>query len=348
VPDGPPDPRGPRPRELGIEIGQLDPGPSNSIADAAGIRVGHVTIWRDEPDPPEGRGVARTGVTAVVPESLPLPAGVAVLNGAGELTGSHVIREWGLLETPVYLTSTMAVGRIYDGAVEVALRSDPRVGVDDVLIPVVGECDDSDLSDARTVQVEAGDAALAVASATAWPFAEGAVGAGTGMTCLGWKGGIGSASRTVDGRRVGVLVLTNYGSSAQLTVAGVPVGRILAGDRPEPAGSCIAVVASDAPLSSASLERIARRAGLGLGRTGSVAHHGSGEIFVAFSTATNGEPVRGRDLDGLFAATIEATEEAVLNALWAAPDVVGREGRLQRGLPHDEVLELLRRHGALA
>jgi D-aminopeptidase len=347
VPDGPPDPRGPRPRELGVRIGELEPGPSNSIADVDAVRVGHVTVWRDEPDPPAGRGVARTGVTAVVPRTLPLAAGVAVLNGAGELTGSHEIREWGQLETPIYLTATMAVGRVYDGAVEVAVRDDPRVGVDDVLIPVVGECDDSYLSEARVVQVSAGDVARAIDGATGWPFAEGAVGAGTGMSSLGWKGGIGSASRRAGEHTVGVLVLANFGSGHQLTIAGVPVGRHLPNQgRSRAAGSCIAVVTTDAPCGPASLERIARRAGLGLARTGSVAHHGSGEIFVAFST-TRGE-LQGRELDPLFAATVEATEEAVVNALWAAPDVTGREGRLERGLPHDETLELLRAHGALA
>jgi D-aminopeptidase len=348
VPDRPSDPRGPRLRELGLRIGELEPGPTDSIADVPGVRVGHVTVWRDEADAPEGRGVARTGVTAIVPPSLPLAAGTAVLNGAGELTGSLEIREWGLLETPVYLTSTMAVGRIYDGAIAVALAADPRVGVEEVVIPVVGECDDSHLSDARTVQVEAEDAARAVETAFGWPFAEGAVGAGTGMTCLGWKGGIGTASRRLGNSTLGVLVLANFGSPRQLMIAGVPVGRRVAGDdRPKPAGSCIAVVATDAPLAPASLERVARRAGLGLARTGSVAHHGSGEIFVAFSTS-GGTALEGRDLDPLFAATVEATEESVLNALWAAPDVTGREGRLQRGLPHDEVLELLRRHGAIA
>jgi D-aminopeptidase len=348
VPDGPPDPRGPRPRELGVRIGELEPGPTNSIADVEAVRVGHVTVWRDEPDPPAGRGVARTGVTAVVPPALPLAAGVAVLNGAGELTGSHEIREWGQLETPVYLTATMAVGRVYDGAVEVAVRDDPRVGVDDVLIPVVGECDDSWLSEARVVQVSGGDVARAVDGATGWPFAEGAVGAGTGMSSLGWKGGIGSASRLAGEHTVGVLVLANFGSGHQLTIAGVPVGRHLPSQgRSNEAGSCIAVVATDAPLGPAGLERIARRAGLGLARAGSVAHHGSGEIFVAFSTTRGGE-LQGRELDPLFAATVEATEEAVVNALWAAPDVTGREGRLERGLPHDETLELLRAHGALA
>jgi D-aminopeptidase len=330
-------------------IGALDPGPSNSIADVGGIRVGHVTIWRDEPDPPEGRGVGRSGVTAVVPTSLPLPAGVAVLNGAGELTGSHEIREWGQLETPVYLTATMAVGRVYDGAVELAVRDDPKVGVDDVLIPVVGECDDSYLSEARVVQVEAADAVRAVDGATGWPFAEGAVGAGTGMSCLGWKGGTGSASRVADDHVVGVLVLANFGSGHQLTIAGLPVGRRLPSQgRSSEAGSCIAVVATDAPLGPASLERLARRAGLGLARTGSVAHHGSGEIFVAFSTSPGGRDLDGRDLNPLFEATVEATEEAVVNALWAAPDVTGREGRVERGLPHDDVLALLREQGSLA
>jgi len=349
VPDGPPDPRSPRPRELGVRIGELEPGPTDSIADVDGVRVGHVTVWRDEADPPAGRGVARTGVTAVVPPVLPLQAGVAVLNGLGELTCSHEIREWGLIGTPVYLTATMAVGRVYDGAVEVAVRDDPRIGVEEVVIPVVGECDDSHLSEARLVQVEAADVARAVDTASGWPFAEGAVGAGTGMSCLGWKGGIGTASRTTGGYTVGVLLLANFGGARDLIVAGVPVGRHLpGGGRAAQAGSCIVVVATDAPLSPASLERVARRAGLGLARAGSVAYHGSGEIFIACSTSQGGALLDGSDLDGLFPATVEATEEAVVNALWAAPDVTGREGRIERGLPHEETLELLRAHGALA
>ncbi|MDQ2910985.1 MAG: P1 family peptidase, partial [Actinomycetota bacterium] len=255
----PPRQRGPRLRALGLRIGDLEAGPTDSIADVVGVTVGHVTVWRDEAEPPAGRGVARTGVTAIVPKELPLPAGVAVLNGAGELTASHEIREWGLMDTPVYLTSTMAVGRIYDGAVSVALAADARVGVDDVVIPVVGECDDSHLSDARTVQVEAEDAARAVEAASLWPIAEGAVGAGTGMSCLGWKGGIGTASRVVPelGCTLGALVLANFGSARQLRVAGVPVGRLLAeqNEPTPPAGSCIVVLATDAPLASPQLER---------------------------------------------------------------------------------------------
>jgi D-aminopeptidase len=172
------------------------------------------------------------------------------------------------------------------------------------------------------------------------------------MSCLGWKGGIGSASRVAAGHAVGALVLANYGSASQLIVAGVPVGRLLPGQQHRPAaGSCIAVVATDAPLSPGSLERLARRAGLGLARTGSVAHHGSGEIFMAFGTGRGGRgrggELEGRELDPLFAAAVEATEEAVLNAIWAAPDVEGREGRVELGIPHDEVLALLRERGAL-
>jgi D-aminopeptidase len=344
-------------RDHGLRIGVLEAGARNSIADVEGVRVGHVTVVRDEPGPPEGRGVARSGVTAIVPRdpgrllAEPLAAGVAVLNGAGELTGSHEIREWGRLQTPVYLTATMSVGRVYDGAVAAAVAADPAVGLDRVVIPVVGECDDTWLNDARTVQVEAADAGRAV-EAAAGDFAQGAVGAGTGMVCFGCKGGIGTASRVGGGAVVGVLVLANFGEGRDLRVDGVPVGRLLrhtpAGPR-RPAGSCIAVVATDAPLDSATLERLARRAGLGLARTGSVAHHGSGEIFLAFSTTTRrgGETYAG-DLDPLFSAAVDATEEAVLNALWNAERTDGRDGLVADPLPHDEVLELLRGQGRLA
>jgi D-aminopeptidase len=351
-------------REHGVRIGELEPGPAGSIADVEGVAVGHVTVIRDEPDPPEGRGVARSGVTAVVPGPIdrfwaePLPAGVAVLNGAGELTGALEIAEWGQLASPVYLTATMSLGRVYDGAVAVAVAADARVGVEGAVIPVVGECDDSWLNDARVVQVEAADAGRAVADAAGSAgVAEGAVGAGTGMVCFDWKGGIGSSSRvTGEGHTVGVLVLSNFGARADLRVDGVPVGSLLAGgeSRSAPAGSCIAVVATDAALGSAQLTRIARRAGLGLARTGSVAYHGSGDIFVAFSTGARapfGEPapptLPDTQLDPLFKATVEATEEAVLNSLWQAETMSGREGRVVERLPHEPVLELLAEHGRL-
>jgi D-aminopeptidase len=178
---------------------------------------------------------------------------------------------------------------------------------------------------------------------------EGAVGAGTGMTCFGWKGGIGTASRRVAGAHVGVLVLTNFGTHSQLRVDGVHVGRLLdpPASRDDPAGSCIVVVATDASVGPHTLTRLARRAGLGLARTGSVAHHGSGEIFVAFSTGSGDELPDG-ELNPLFAAVVDATEESVLNSLWAAEDVEGRRGRVVRALPHEPVLELLRREGRLS
>ena len=355
-------------RGHGLRIGHLEPGEANAITDVPGVRVGHVTVIRDEPAPPAGRGIARTGVTAIVPGPgasvfrRPVPAGVAALNGAGELTGFLQISEWGLIETPIFLTSTMAVGRIFDGAVALACEADRGVGVDGVVIPVVGECDDSWLNDARTVQVEASDAARAAAAARDGAIEQGSVGAGAGMVAFGWKGGIGSSSRLAPEveATVGVLVLANFGAARDLRIDGVPVFPAVGDGRDPrpPAGSCIAVVATDAPLHAAQLERLARRAGLGLARTGSVAHHGSGEIFVAFSTAAaerdDAPPLRidratlpDRRLDPLFAATVEATEEAVLNALWAAVDTTGREGRLVRALPHEPVLALLRAHGRL-
>jgi D-aminopeptidase len=353
-------------REHGLRLGTLEPGPSNSIADVAGVRVGHVTVVRDEPDPPAGRGIARSGVTAILPgerDSLvkrPVPAGMAVLNGAGELTAGHEIREWGTIETPIYLTATMSVGRVYDGAVAAAVAADPAVGVDVAAIPVVGECDDSWLNDARVVQVEAADAGRALDEAEASStVATGAVGAGTGMVSFGYKGGIGTSSRVADGgATVGVLLLANFGSRPDLRVDGVPVGRLLGGTLAgwdSPAGSCIVVIATDAPMSSAQLERLARRAGLGLARCGSVAHDGSGEIFMAFSVSSRVErgagPLGGvprAALDGLFSAAVDATEEALVSALWSAETVTGREGRVAPALPHDDVLGLLERHGRLA
>lgn len=322
-----------RPREDGIVIGKLEPGPRNSIADV-GVTVGHVTV-------------ERTGVTAVVPPLLPVPAGTAVLNGAGELTGSHEIREWGQIDTPVYLTSTHALGRVYDGAVSVAMAADPRVGVDDVVIPVVGECDDSWLSDARVKHVQPDDVARAVSDATP-DFEQGAIGAGAGMVCFDWKGGIGSSSRRAGDHTLGVLLLTNFASSEQLRVDGVPIGQLLderPDEAPGPGGSCIAVLATDAPLTAHQLERVARRAGLGLARTGTIAHHVSGEIFVAFATSDDRSFPNGRELDPLFQAAVDATEEAVLCSLWAAADTVGREGRLVRALPREKVLELYRARG---
>jgi D-aminopeptidase len=381
-----------RAADLGIRIGVLPSGPTASIADVPGAGVGHATVWRDEPDPPAGRGVARTGVTVLDPGGnlfrSPVPAGGAVLNGAGECTGFLAAAEWGLAETPVFLTSTMQVGRVYDAACELLMAQEPRIGTDDVIIPIVAECDDSFLSDARRMQVSAADVATALGAARAAAAgpaggaksaggagpaggasrapAEGAVGAGTGMSCLGFKGGIGTASRVLpSGHTVGVLVLANFGDRQRLTIDGVPAGRLLqplpgAHEAAPPAGSCITVVLTDGPLDAASCSRLARRAGLGLARTGSIASHGSGEIFLALATglrsprgeASGGAPasgpaITGSGLDPFFAGVVEATEEAVLNCLLAAPTVTGRAGHTSYGLPAEQVRDLLRAAGRI-
>lgn len=353
----------PRAADLGITVGLLPSGPTGSVLDVPGAGLGHATVWRDEPAPPAGRGTARTGVTVIDPGGdlfrAPVPAGAAVLNGAGECTGLLAAREWGLAETPVFLTSTMQLGRVYDAACEALIGEQPAIGAEDVIIPIVAECDDSFLSDARRMQVTAHDvrAALAAARASAGAAAaiEGAVGAGTGMSCLGYKGGIGTASRVLpDGHTVGVVTLTNFGERGRLTVAGIPAGRLLPGPEPgepvpPPAGSCIVVVLTDGPLDAAACTRLARRAGLGLARTGSTGHHASGEIFLALATglrAPRGEaaaaaPVTGQRLDPYFAAVTEATEEAVLNSLLQARTVTGRDGNTSYQLPADQLRLLL-------
>ena len=354
----------PRAREVGIEIGVLPTGPTNSVLDVAGVGLGHTTLHRDDAPPPGGRGVARTGVTTLVVAddaySRPLAAGGAVLNGAGECTGFLTAAEWGVLETPVYLTSTMQLGRVYDAACRIALEQDCQAA-DDVVIPVVGECDDSFLNDCRHMQVEYDDVVAAHRAAldsrggtTAPP--EGAVGAGTGMSCLGFKGGVGTSSRVApSGHTVAVLLLTNFGERKRLTVDGVAVGRLLPEqvDPPRPAGSCIGVVVTDAPLGGADCGRLARRIGLGLARTGSTAHHGSGEIFLGVSTtgrtdrdgARQGDAmVAGRSLDDLFEAVVDSAEEAVLNSMLTAATTTGRDGNTSEGLDPATVTRLLQEH----
>jgi D-aminopeptidase len=336
------------------------------VLDVPGVGLGHATVVRDEPDPPTGTGVARTGVTVLDPGgdvwARPIPAGVAVLNGAGELTGRSQVEEWGLIESPVFLTATMQVGRVYDAACRLLMAEQPAIGVDDVVIPVVGECDDSWLSDPRAGRIRTHHVAAAWAAARAsagspGPPASGGVGAGTGMTCLGWKGGIGTSSRVLpDGHVVGVLLLCNFGQWDRLTVDGVAVGRALgrpAHQEPPPAGSCLGVVVTDAPLNAAACERLARRVGLGLARAGSTAHHSSGELFLALATGLRAErgaapaesPIQGRALDPYFEAVVDASEESVLACLLAAEDATGRSGRSIAALPVDRVHQVLRTRG---
>ncbi len=339
------------------------------MLDVPGVGVGHATVWRDEPAPPEGRGVARTGVTVVDPGGdtfgMPMPFGAVVLNGAGEMTGFLTAGEWGLLESPIFLTSTMQLGRVYDAACRLLIAENATVGRDDVMIPVVAECDDSFVNEPRAMQVEESDVADALDAArasigSAEPPAEGAVGSGTGMACLGHKGGIGTSSRVLQsGHTVAVLVMSNFGEFGRLTVDGIPVGRRIpnpAEAAPEVAadpgskGSCIVIVATDAPVDHAGCERLARRAGLGLARTGSTAHHGSGEIFMAFATGLrrprgtvpSTAPVAGSELNPLFEAVVDATEESVLNSMLMAPTVTGRNGNTLYGLDADVVRALLR------
>ena len=355
------------------------------------MSVGHASVWRDEPAPPAGRGTARTGVSVIVPFtpaelfSNRVAAGAAILNGAGEMIGITAIGEWGLIETPIFLTSSMAIGRVYDAAVEALVERIPRAGIDDALMPVVAECDDGYLNAARTVQVEAADVRAALDGALgsdAGPPASGVVGAGVGMHGFELKGGIGNASREValvtrprfsrPGRpapadlpsfHVGVLTLTNFGRIERLTIDGVAIGAALVAEGwpstdEREQGSCIVVVATDAPLLPHQLSRLARRAGLGLARAGSTGGHGSGEIFVAISTAVRsrrgGGPLvatthlHDEFLDPFFGAVVEATEEAVIDSLFVADTVVGRDGHCLSGLPVARTLELLGAAGRLA
>ena len=357
--------------DLGIQIGTLPSGPTASVLDVPGVGVGHSTVMYDEPERPAGRGIARTGVTVLDPGgdclADPIPAGVALLNGAGELTCRSQIDEWGYAETPVFLTSTMQVGRVYDAACQLLVGGESTFG--EAFIPVVGECDDSWVSDPRSMHVTFDDVAaaldaarrsavtspLSVGAAASRECVQGAVGAGTGMSCLGWKGGIGSASRILpDGHVLGVLLLTNFGSAERLMIDGVPVGRMLGRggiEHPPPAGSCIGIVITDAPIDSAGCTRLARRIGLGLARTGSVAHHGSGEIFLGLAnglrTSGGGGPVlSGRSLDDYFTATVDAAEEAVIASMINATTTSGYRGRTLHALPVDEVRSILARRGS--
>lgn len=331
-----------------MTFGELATGEHNAITDVAGVAVGHRTVWHDGDDR-SADGMARTGVTAVLPDSIramfdaPPACGVAALNGAGELTGSWTAREWGVLETPILLTSTLAVGRAYDAVVGAVLDAVPEAATH-VVIPMVGECDDSWLDDAGRRHVTVADARAAIDGAVTGPVAEGSVGAGTGMVTVGHKGGIGTSSRVLPqlGGTVGVLLLCNFGTAEQLRIAGRAVQQAQ-GSGPPPGGSCIGIVATDLTLDHHQLTRVARRVGLGLARVGSVGHHHSGEIFVAFSTTHRASrsggakpaPLGDEVLDDVFVAVADATEEAVLNALLVADTVVGRDGHIAPGLVLD-------------
>jgi D-aminopeptidase len=303
-------------REIAGPVGLVEPGPRNAITDVPGVRVGHA----------QAESGQRTGVSVVAPPSLPALAGVATINGYGELTAKLEIRERGAMNTPVYLCGTHAVGTVLQAAVIASGR-----GPDNVIIPVVGECNDGEMADSRTVT--AGDVERALGRLDT-EVEEGSIGAGTGMTCFGFPGGIGTASRSVDDHHVGVLLVCNFGDRGYLDVLGSRLGS--APSRPSPEGSCIAVCATDAPMSPHQLRRLALRPLLGLARAGSYAADGSGEIGVAFTTSSAAN-LPDDSLNPYFAAAYEAAHEAVYNCLVAARPAERLDGSMQEEFPIDAV-----------
>ena len=350
-PAGAPQEARPRLREAGITIGNLEPGPLNAITDVAGVQVGHATLI-------EGDNI-RTGVTVILPHGGNLfrekvPAAVYVGNAFGKLMGSTQVQELGNIEAPIALTNTLNVGLVADALIGYMLGQEDNESVRSINV-VVGETNDGGMNDIRGRHVREKHVLQALANAASGPVQEGSVGAGTGTSAFGWKGGIGSSSRITGDYTVGVLVQSNFGGS--LTVAGVPVYREL--QRPgrrgreeqQEYGSCMMVVATDAPLDSRNLERLAMRALAGMARTGASFSNGSGDFVISFSTAesqritggaTTGGPVldNGR-MSGLFRAAAEACEEAILNSMFKATAVSGRG----QPLPVEQVVEIVKRHG---
>ena len=364
-----------RARDLGIVIGEGRTGPLNAITDVDGVRVGHTTLIEGDGPLVVGRGPVRTGVTVIVPRAgsvwaEPAFAGCHRLNGNGELTGLEWIRESGMLTTPVALTNTHSVGVVRDALVAAEFAERPSGGALWSL-PVVGETWDGLLNDANGQHVRAEHVARALAAASGGAVAEGNVGGGTGTICHGFKGGIGSASRVLEeglgGYTVGVLVQANQGRRARLRIDGLAVGAALPASRvptpaaptPEPGGSIIGVVATDAPLLPGQCARLAQRVGLGVARTGGVGEHSSGDLFLAFATGnrglargdSTGEPPFTVDLTmlanahmtPLFDAVVEATEEAIVNALLAAETMTGRDGITAHALDPELLVEALGR-----
>lgn len=358
----------PRLRDWGVKIGHFATGPFNAITDVAGVKVGHATIIKGEGKLVPGQGPIRTGVTAILPHTRDLfhyrvAAGSFTLNGAGLVTGLSQVDEWGALETPVMLTNTLSVGRVHDAVIDYLLQYYPDAGVSsDPIIPVVAECDDSHLNDIQGRHVTKEHVFAALQQATSGPVAEGCVGAGTGMIAFDFKAGIGTSSRVLPschgGYTVGVLVLANCGPRHCFQIAGCQVGTLIQDMQPapHPDGSIVVVIATDAPLSSLQLRRVAKRAALGIGRTGGYASHVSGEFCLAFSTSTiiprcsssltvELRCLRDQYLDPIFQATIEATEEAIINSLLQATDMRGRDGHLVYAVPLDRLYELLKKQG---
>ena len=364
----------PRARDLGVPFDGT-PGPLNAITDVAGVTVGHTTLISGEGKLQIGKGPVRTGVTAVLPRgqesmSNPVFAGWFTENGNGEMTGTTWVEESGFLEGPVMITNTHSVGIVRDSVIQwrVAHGQPDPTGYWWSL-PVVAETWDGWLNDINGFHVKPADAVHAIDSASSGPVTEGNVGGGTGMVCNEFKGGIGTSSRKLDakfgGYTVGVLVQCNYGSRANLRIAGVPVGKEIPEDRAYASttfgeldrGSIIVVVATDAPLLAHQLKRLARRVTLGLGRDGSISGNGSGDIFIAFSTANPGaafadhvvdlKMLPNEKIEPIFAATVQATEEAIINAMVAAETMTGIENHKVIAVPHDRLRAVLKKYNRL-
>jgi len=364
-----------RAREVGIEIGTGEPGPLNSITDVAGVRVGYCTLIEGDGDLVVGRGPVRTGVTVVLPHGgrpsmEPVYAGYHRLNGFGELTGLEWLHESGMLSSPIALTNTNSVGTVRDSLIA---REAAVPGRLPIMLPVVGETWDGILNDVGGQHVRREHVNAAFDDARTGPIAEGNVGGGTGLQCYGFKGGTGTASRAVDlGERtytVGVLVQANHGDRRHFEVNGVPVGQILGWREvpvprmseitrvPPGTGSVIAIIATDAPLLPHQLNRLAQRAGLGIAKFGARGDNYSGDLMIAFSTAARGLPDQGPGartpvalsvetlalphFDAMFAAVIEATAEAILNAMLQAQSMMGRDGLILRALGAHRLAEVL-------
>ncbi len=362
----------PRARDVGLAVGRLPPGTLNAITDVAGVRVGHTTLIAGEGPLHLGQGPVRTGVTVILPHGDNLfrhkvRAAVYTINGFGKACGFEEVRELGVIEAPIALTNTLNVGLVADALVQYALRQSPEIGIRTSSVNVVvGECNDGYLNDLQGRHVRAEHVWAAIEAASPGPVAEGSVGAGTGTSCFGWKGGIGTASRVLPagagGFTLGALVQTNFGRPGDLLANGVPVGRHLrppdTRKRPPPdPGSIMVVLATDAPLTARQLGRLCVRAGVALARTGSHYDHGSGDFVIAFSTAhriehepssaTTAQTLladEAKVMGWLFPAVAESVEEAILNSLCQAETVVGRDDHTRYALPVEEVAALVRRY----
>lgn len=367
----------PRARDIGIETGIFKPGPFNAITDVKDVKVGQVTLIEGEGALVPGKGPVRTGVTAILPHGGNLfnekvPAAAFVLNAFGKSTGLQQVNELGNLEVPIVLTNTLNVPLVADAVIQWSLEKNPEIGIKTGTVnPVVGEVNDGTLNDIQGRHVTKEDVFQAINSAKSGPVEEGTVGAGTGSTCMSFKGGIGTSSRVLPeklgGYTVGVLVQTNFGGS--LMINGAPVGREMGKydfsqyfpyEIPPTHnldGSCMVVVATDAPLDQRQLERVTKRVALGLARTGFYSSNGSGDFFIAFSTAQRVPHNTGLTLDttvvandsmsSIFQVTVEATEEAVINSILKATTVVGRDGNTREAIDIQKLESILHKYNAV-